>query len=251
MQIMETYANCANCRTYASYPPAVSMFWRPVLDIYIIRPWGNQHFGFTTGLYELSNRLESHVIVHVRNVGVRKSSLALCSVCVLILRSWFCGGDGDGGGGGGGGAGGEVQHQVAPLGPIEVQRLCAFFTTTRTLPPAHQELERLSCRRGLRHTGGLREDAMGESNGAVGDDGGAALQWVPAGGSGGGGGGSGVRRGELPQREPSSRDFTAQRQLRGFGETHRTGPLLGGGATSWKRDREEGEGDKRVFSNRS
>lgn len=64
----------------------------------------------------------SDVIVHIRYVWVRKTSLVLGGLCftVLVLRRGSNHGDGGRGGGSGGRAGGKMQQQ-ATLGAIDVQ----------------------------------------------------------------------------------------------------------------------------------
>lgn len=177
-----------------------------------------------------SARLWSHVVVHVRDVGVRKASLAQQGSRIVVL-DLSCGGggygqgDGCGGRGSGGRAGGKMEQQVA-LGAVDVQRLGAVLASARLLPP----LDGLDGRRIPRGAPGgavafaLRADAVREPH-CVWYDGVAAVQQVPQGGAGGrgvegsvaGDGGGGAGGAEVRQRDASTGDFEPLGQVCWFG----------------------------------
>lgn len=210
-----------------------------------------------------SARLRSHVVVHVRDVGVRKASLAQQGSRVVVL-DLSCGGSGGGGGygqgdgcggrGSGGRAGGKMEQQVA-LGAVDVQRLGAVLASARLLPP----LDGLDGRRIPRGAPGgavafaLRADAVREPH-RVWYDGVAAVQQVPQGGAGGrgvegsvaGDGGGGAGGAEVRQRDASTRDFEPLGQVCWFGWANWLVSPQGGPDYTWRRQRREDEEELNV-----
>lgn len=83
----------------------------------------------------------SDVIIHIRYVWVRKTSLALRHLYagVLVLRSGCYHGDGGGGGRSRGRAGGKVQQHVT-LWAVDVQGLGAVFAAAGLLSSPDQIL---------------------------------------------------------------------------------------------------------------
>lgn len=92
----------------------------------------------------------SGVIVYIRYVWVRKTSLALRGLChvALVLRGGCNHGDGGSGRGSGGRAGGKTQQQVA-LGAVDVQGLGAVFAAAGLLSSPDQGFKGSTSRRGV------------------------------------------------------------------------------------------------------
>lgn len=189
----------------------------------------------------------SDLIIHVRDVWVRKPSVDIWDfrVAVLELRSGRSRGDGRRGRGGWRRTGRKTQQQVA-LWPVEVKGLGAVFTAAGLLSSLDREGGRSASGRGvrLRWTRGCRlgADSLREFN-CVWDDGVATLKRMPEGGVGGfrswrsaaGQRRGGASRGEGRHRDASPGDFRPLGQIWRFGKTKRFGSPQLMSTASWKR----------------